>query len=50
MSLVRKACCDSSFHIRNEDRLRGVEKGLLNVENYADGVTSIHLAASVEKH
>ena len=50
MSLVCKACCDSSPHIRNEDRLTGVKKGLLNVDNYADGVKSIHLAASVEQH
>ena len=50
MSLVCEICCDSSAHIRNEARLRGVKKGLLNVDNYADGVTSIHLAANVETH
>ena len=38
-----------SAHIRNEARLRGINKRLVNVENYADGVTSIHLAANVEK-
>ena len=50
MSLVCEICCDSSAHIRNEARLRGVKKGLLNVDNYADGVTSIHLTANVETH
>ena len=38
-----------SAHIRNEARLRGIKKRLVNVENYADGVTSIHLAANLEK-
>ena len=50
MSLVCEICCDSSAHIRNEARLRGVKKGLLNVDNYADGVTPIHLVANVETH
>ena len=50
MSLVCEVCCDSSAHIRNEARLRGRKKGLVNVGNYVDGVTSIHLAADLEKH
>ena len=50
MSLVRKVCCDSLPHIRNKDRLRRIKNGMVNVDNYADGVASIHLAAIVEKH
>ena len=50
MSLVCKVCCGSSAHIRNEARLRGIKMGLVNVDNYADGVTSTHLAANVGKH
>ena len=50
MSLVCKVWCGSSAHIRNEARLRWIKKGLVNVDNYADGVTSIHLAGNVEKH
>ena len=35
MSLVCKACCDSLPHIRNEARLTGIIKGMVNVDNYA---------------
>ena len=49
MSLVCEICCDSSAHIRNEARLRGIKKGLVSVDNYIDRVTSIHLAVNVEK-
>ena len=50
MSLECEVCSGSSAHIRNEARLRGIKMGLVNVGNYADGVTSTHLAANVEKH
>ena len=50
MSLVCKVYCQSLAHIRSEARLRGIKKGMVNVDNYADGVTSIHLAAIGEKH
>ena len=50
LSLVCKVCCDSIPHIRNEDRLRRIKNGMVNVDNYADGVASIHLAAIMEKH
>ena len=50
ISLVCKACCDSLPCIRNEARLRGIKKGMVNVDNYADGVASIHLTVIVEKH
>ena len=50
MSLVCKVCCDNLPHIRNEDRLRRIKNGMVNVDNYADGVVSIHLAAILEKH
>ena len=36
MPLVCKVCCDSLAHIRNEARLRGIRKGMVNVDNYAD--------------
>ena len=48
MSLVCKVCCDSSAHTRNEARLRGTKKGLVNVDNHADGVTSIYRTATLE--
>ena len=44
MSLVCKVCCDSLAHIINEVRLRGIKKGLVNVDNNA----SIHLAVNVD--
>ena len=47
MSLVCEVCCGSLVYIKNEARLRGIKKGLVN---YADSLTSIHLAANVEKH
>ena len=50
MSLVCEVCCDSSAHTENEARLRGMKKGLFNVDNYGDGVTSIHLAVNLEKY
>ena len=50
MSLVCEVCCGSSVHVINEARLRGIKMGLVNVDNYADGVTSTHLAANVGKH
>ena len=50
MSLVYKVYYDSLPQIRNEARLRGIKKGMVNVDNYADGVASIHLASIVEKH
>ena len=50
MPLVCKVCCDSLAHIRNEARLRGIRKGMVNVDNYADGAASIRLAANVEIH
>ena len=34
MSLVCKVCCDSLPHIRNEARLTGIIKGMVNVDNY----------------
>ena len=37
MALVCKVCCDSLAHIRNEARLIGIQKGMVNVDNYADG-------------
>ena len=42
--------CDSLPHVRNEARLRGIKKGILNVDNYADGVTSIDPTAVVKKY
>ena len=50
MSLVCKVCCDSLADIKNEGRLTGIKKEMVNVGNYAVGVASIHLAAIVEKH
>ena len=50
MSLVYKVYYDSLPQIRNEARLRGIKKGMVNVDNYADGVASIYLTAIVEKH
>ena len=50
MSLICKIWCGSSAHIRNEARLRWRKKELVNVDNHADSVTSIHLAGNVEKH
>ena len=50
MSLVCKVCYDSLAHIKNEARLKGINKRMVNVDNYADGMASIHLAAHVEKH
>ena len=47
MSLVCEVCCGSLVYIKNEARLRGIKKGLVN---YAESITSIHLAANVEKH
>ena len=47
---VCKFWCGSLAHIRNGARLRWIKKGLVNVDNYADAVTSIHLASNVEKH
>ena len=29
---------------RNDGRLRGINKGLINLDNFADGIASIHLA------
>ena len=42
VSLVCKICCDSLPHIRNEAGFRGIKKGIVNVDNYANGVASIH--------
>ena len=50
MSLECEVCSGSSAHIRNETRLRGVKMGLVNVGNYADGLTFIQLVANVEKY
>ena len=36
MSLVCKVCSDSSAYIRNEARLKGIKKGMINVDNYSD--------------
>ena len=36
MSLVCKVCSDSSAYIRNEARLKGIKKGMINVGNYSD--------------
>ena len=41
MSLVCEVCCDSSAHTENEARLRGMKKGLFNVDNYGDGVIEL---------
>ena len=49
MLLVCKVYC-SLPHIRNEARLRGIKKGMVNVDNYADGSAYIHLTAIVDKH
>ena len=35
--------------MRNEATLKGIKKGMINLDNYADGVASIHLTAIVEK-
>ena len=43
VSLVCKVCCDSLPHIRKEAGFRGIKKGMVNVDNYANGVASIHL-------
>ena len=48
MSLVCKVCSDSSAYIRNEARLKGMKKGMINVDNYSDGVESIHLVANIK--
>ena len=40
MSLGGKVCW---LHIRNEVRLRRLNNGSVNVDNYADNVASIHL-------
>ena len=50
MQLVCKVCCGSSAYTRNEARSRGIKKGLVNVDNYADGVKFIHPAGDVKKH
>ena len=50
MSLVCIVCCDNLVYTRNEARLSGIEKGMVNVDNYGDGVASITLAAIAEKH
>ena len=50
MQLVCKVCCASLAHTSNEARSRGIKKGLVNVDNYADGVIFIHLAGNVKKH
>ena len=50
MLSVCKVCCDILPHIRNEARLRGIKNGMVNMDNYADGVASIHLTDIVEKH
>ena len=50
MSLVYKVYYDSLPQIRNEARLRGMKKGMVNVDNYADGVASTYLTAIVKKH
>ena len=49
MLLVCKVCWDSLPLIGNEARLRGIKKGMVNVDNYADGVASVHLTVIVEK-
>ena len=36
------------MHIRNEARLKGIKKGSVNVDDYIDGIASIHFA-NVEK-
>ena len=43
ISLICKVCCDSLPHIRNEAGFRGIKKGIVNVDNYANGVASIDL-------
>ena len=48
MLLVCDVCCGSSAYIRNEARLKWIKMGVVNADNYADGGTSIHLAANVE--
>ena len=48
MSLVWKVCCDSLAHIRNDVRLRGIYKGSVIVNNYADGVASIHFEKPIK--
>ena len=49
MLLVCKVFWDSLPLIGNEARLRGIKKGMVNVDNYADGVASVHLTVIVEK-
>ena len=39
---------DSLPHIRNEAKLRGIKKGKVNLDNYTDGVASIHHTAIAE--
>ena len=41
--LVCKVCCDSLPHIRNEAGFRGIIKGMVNADNYGNGVSSFHL-------
>ena len=48
MSLVCKVCSDSSAYIRNEARLKGIKKRMINVDNYSDDVASIHLVANIK--
>ena len=43
VSLVCKVCCDSLPHITNEAGFRGIKKGMVNVDNYENGVAFIHL-------
>ena len=45
-----KVSCGSLPYIGNKARLRGIKKETVNVDNYADGVASIHLTAIVGKH
>ena len=49
-SLECKVCCGTLPHIGNKGRLSGTKNEIVNVDNYADGVASIHLTAIVEKH
>ena len=48
--LVCKNYCGSSACIRNKAKLREIKKGLVDMGNYADGGTSVYLAANFEKH
>ena len=49
MSLVYKVCSNSLANTRNEASIRGIKKGSVYVDNYADSVAYIHLA-NMEKH